>query len=164
MKKVFEKTKYTKYYITDKGDVFVSSKYNSDGTLRKRKLSPHKSRKYVYIRTAKRNYQVHRLVASYFIRKPRKNEEVNHKDGDKTNNNVSNLEWVSHKHNILHAQKNGLSNLLKKNEGNIKYTNEQCKGVIERVRQGMTYIQAGRIFGMPYSTVAHLIRGSRRKI
>ena len=47
----------------------------------------------------------HILVAKYFIEKPLSNEKliVNHKDGNKTNNNVSNLEWVSYSENSIHS-------------------------------------------------------------
>ena len=46
---------------------------------------------------------VHRLVGEAFIPNPTNLEEINHKDGDKANNDVSNLEWVSHQQNMHHA-------------------------------------------------------------
>ena len=52
---------------------------------------------------------VHRLIASSFM--PTNNEdslEVNHIDGNKKNNNITNLEWCTHSYNITHAHKTGL--------------------------------------------------------
>jgi hypothetical protein len=46
---------------------------------------------------------IHRLVANAFIPNPEKKEEVNHKDFDKSNNCVSNLEWVSKTENLSHS-------------------------------------------------------------
>lgn len=46
----------------------------------------------------------HRLVAQTFIPNPKKLRDVNHIDGDKTNNHISNLEWVSRGKNIKHAR------------------------------------------------------------
>ena len=51
----------------------------------------------------KKRLYAHRLVAQYFIPNPGNLNEVNHKDGNKDNNNVNNLEWVTHSKNHQHA-------------------------------------------------------------
>ena len=62
---------------------------------------------------AEKNYRsalVHVLVARTFFGMPPKNHEINHKDGNKLNNKVSNLEYVSRSANHLHAHQSGLHN------------------------------------------------------
>lgn len=51
---------------------------------------------------------VHRLMAQVFLKNPEEKKCINHKDGDKTNNLLDNLEWATHSENIIHAYENGL--------------------------------------------------------
>lgn len=58
--------------------------------------------------------KVHRLVAEAFLRTPLPGEEINHRDGDKSNNQVNNLEWVTKSENIRHAVRTGLHRWTKR--------------------------------------------------
>ncbi len=74
------------------------------------------------------SHLVHRLVAQTYIPNPESKKEVNHIDGNKLNNNVCNLEWVTSSENNIHARDTGLKvyNLptlgIKKGKGS-KYRN-----------------------------------------
>lgn len=57
----------------------------------------------------KKTFSIHRTVAVIFIDNPNNKRCVNHRDGDKTNNSVDNLEWCTHSENMYHAFKNGLA-------------------------------------------------------
>ena len=62
----------------------------------------------LYKDKVQRTLYVHRIVAETFISNPNMYPEVNHIDGNKLNNKVNNLEWVTAKQNMGHAVKNGL--------------------------------------------------------
>ena len=67
---------------------------------------------------------VHRIVAITFIDNPQYKPEVNHIDGDKQNNSLENLEWVTGAENELHAMQNGLITPRKPVIGIHKKTND----------------------------------------
>ena len=64
---------------------------------------------YLYIVLDGKNHSIHRLVATQFLPNPDNEECVNHIDGNKTNNQMTNLEWVSKAENTQHAYDTGLN-------------------------------------------------------
>jgi len=118
MKEVFKNIpEYEEYYQASNLGRIRRIKYYDDGNKGERKLPYYivqREDKDGYLRVAlcKNNkikyYYVHRLVALTFIDNPFNKPVVNHKDGNKKNNCVSNLEWNTIQENNLHALNMGL--------------------------------------------------------
>ena len=64
----------------------------------------------LYINKKKKRMYVHRIVALCYIDNPENKATVNHKDGDKSNNSVNNLEWLTQTDNTKHAWESGFNN------------------------------------------------------
>ena len=62
------------------------------------------------VKGKKKQFYVHRLIATHFIENPKNLPQINHIDGNKLNNSIDNLEWVTVQDNTIHAYKNGLIN------------------------------------------------------
>ena len=93
------------YSVSDDGKVYSK--------IRKKYLKlNYKKNGYVYVSLQVNNIKitkrVHRIVAEAFIQNPDNKPFVNHIDGNKSNNNVKNLEWVTGKENNIHAINIGL--------------------------------------------------------
>lgn len=107
-----------KYQISNTGYV-KSLDFNHTG---KEKILKNKVnyKGYCFVTLYKENKQyyprIHRLVAETFIPNPDNLPQVNHIDGNKSNNSVENLEWCTNLENIRHADRMGLSN----HRGSIK--------------------------------------------
>ena len=104
---------YNNYYIYDNGDVLnISTNKILKGSIGENG--------YKYYRLSKDNnktmFYAHRLVAEHFLENPNSLPIVNHKDGNKLNNQLSNLEWVSYSENTKHAHDNNLIKQVSKRE------------------------------------------------
>lgn len=104
---------YENYFIYDNGDVLNTL----TNKILKGSIGEHG---YKYYRLSKNNkkkmFYAHRLVAEYFIDNPNNLPVVNHKDGNKLNNNVENLEWVTYSQNTEHAHESKLIKSRRKSE------------------------------------------------
>ena len=82
------------------------------------------------------NASVHRLVAEAFIMNPFKKTEVNHIDGDKSNNCVSNLEWTTPSENQKHSYKTGLHSQKGSNNAFSKINEDIVREIRQRFKVG----------------------------
>ena len=92
--------------------------------------------------------RIHRLVAEAFIPNPLGKRVVNHKDGNKANNSVENLEWHTHSENLEHAYKKGLN-----------WWPKRVKDSNGNVYQSIT--EAGKAFGLSQSTMSKVVNNHR---
>lgn len=94
---------------------------------------------------------VHRIVAKAFINNPLSKGYVNHKDGCKTNNNVSNLEWATKHEDCQHAQDTGLNKARFKSR---KITLSQAHNILKiRKQTGYGGNRIAKITSIPKSIV-----------
>lgn len=93
-----------------------------------------------------KRYMVHRLVAMAFIPNPENKPCINHKDGDKKNNHVSNLEWVTISENTKHAFDNGLCVQ--------KYGYHSCRAKLDK--KDLEFIRYLRSKGLGYRRISKL--------
>lgn len=101
-------------------------------------------------------YFVHRLVAEKFIPNPNNLPQVNHIDGDKTNNCIENLEWVTNQENRDHAIKNGL-HLQGEKCSWSKLTLENVKYI--RNHREISRKELSELFGVTISTIKDIQNG-----
>jgi hypothetical protein len=104
-----EEWKEIKVKDFDSDGYFISSLgrfKNKKGIIMQNYLPHHSG--YIYLRVNKKKFALHRLVAMNFILNPENKPFVNHIDGNKLNNKVNNLEWVTCAENNLHNHKIGL--------------------------------------------------------
>lgn len=98
---------------------------------------------------------VHRLVARHFIPNPYEHPQINHKDGNKCNNHVSNLEWCSAAENSHHALATG----LRKGYVHVDVKRE----MLERVLQGEIIADIAPEVGNHPNTLTRMLRVQAKK-
>lgn len=127
------------YMITVLGDVYSLKR----GIMLKKRLTFDGYIKATLSKNDKaKDFRVHRLVAEAFIPNPENKETVNHIDGDKTNNCVSNLEWATRSEQTQHSYDLGLKKPMPgRNNPNAKLTDEQ----VREIRS--LYVKGSKEFG-----------------
>lgn len=104
------------------------------------------------------NWLVHRLVALSYIPNPENKPQVNHIDGDKSNNNLSNLEWVTRSENEKHAHANKLK-IFGKDRHPSRKINSIIAKEIRELKGVLTQKQIGERYGISGSNVSRIQSG-----
>lgn len=102
---------------------------------------------------------LHRIVAINFIPNPYNLPEVNHKDGDKSNNSVGNLEWCTRKENIEHSWKNNLTTCIGEGHHNSKLDNNIVIDIRKKYASGdYSYSKIAKELGINMFTVRNVVK------
>jgi hypothetical protein len=144
----------SKYEISSNGDLrrnnkIILSEVSKFGYKRK------------YLKDFKINVLIHRLVAQAFIPNPENKPQVNHIDGNKQNNNLINLEWVTVSENQLHSYKIGLKKSIKGDmHGKSILTSIQISIIREAMKRNHKQQNIANYFGVHQSTIS-LIKSNK---
>jgi len=139
-----------KYMVSDQGNVYskgrkkiLTMKNNHDGYLRIQIYAGNNTCRFV---------SAHRLVALAFIDNPENKPFINHKDGNKANNTVSNLEWVTQKENIIHAWETGLAKSQLNKKGSMAVDQFDLDG--NYIATHPSQMEAQRVTGASHASIS----------
>lgn len=149
MKEIWKNIPNTPYMVSNTGRVITTNYKCSGKTKELRQTTNHKGYMVVGLtfNGKEKKCLVHRLVAEQFIPNHNNYEQVNHKDENKTNNRVDNLEWCTVQYNIRYSQ---------------------CKPIIGIDRTTLDYVlydgckDAEKIDGYCHSTISKCCRGETK--
>lgn len=163
------------YEVSNMGNV-----RKTDGKIPKQFIEPLRGYMKVSLRKDKKNKSVfvHRLVAMAFIPNPNNYPIINHKDEDKTNNLVDNLEWCTYQYNNTYGSKREKQSIITKNfwktgvlnrdkqirEGDLERY-KRNKEIIERYKKGgITQRQLAKIYGITQEGIFYILHYGKTEI
>lgn len=146
---------FENYYVDELGNVY------SDKLGSLHKLTPIIRSGYACVRLSIQgrvyNKNIHRLLAQVFIPNPENKKTVNHKNGNKTDNRVENLEWCTQSENVKHAFRIGLKSSSKgERHGSSKLTDLQVILIRKDIRSQR---KIAKEYMVCQSTIAAIKRG-----
>lgn len=156
------------YAIDTIGNVWTCKNHNFQKTMFKdewRKLTL-KNNKHGYpyviimdmIKRKHITVKVHHLVSMSFLPNPNNYPIVNHIDGDKKNNIISNLEWCTHAHNCKHCLDNGLRNTAKgERVKGSKLKETDIIDIFNYRKEGMLHKQIADIYNLDTSCITRIL-------
>ena len=158
-----------RYQVSSMGRVKTVERHKSDGrrqpeAIRKTQID-HRGYEFVLLYNGERmnRFSVHVLVANAFIPNPEHKPQVNHIDGDKLNNVLENLEWVTASENQFHALAHGLL-IPRRGDANkqTKVSDADIRRIREMRKAGAKLQPLADMFGISLSQVGRIVRNERR--
>jgi len=169
------------YFANEKGEIKSTSReryynakgikgcYKRNGKILKQPINNHG---YPCVTIKYRNgsqkvIQVHQLIARTFLPNPENKPQINHIDGNKQNNNVSNLEWCTASENLKHAFRTGLNKGSRPFKGKFGKEHFGSKPVIAYNKDGTIYKEyesqclAAKDLGVNSSHISQCVNGKR---
>ena len=142
---------YNNYFISNDGDILnlntgriMKANINKNGYVQAD----------LYKKNKRYKHYVHRLVAKAYLNAETDKTEVNHIDCNKLNNNLTNLEYVTHSENLQHAYDTGLINQSKGVEHhNAKLSDSDVKFIRDNYKVNYTGIQLAKMFNVSRLTI-----------
>lgn len=150
---------FPNYQITDSGEVL-----KTNGEI---KASSIDKKGYHHITLSnkgnKTTFLLHKLVALHFIPNINNLPQINHIDGNKSNNCKDNLEWVNGSTNIIHSFNNGLSDYKGEKNGRAKLTNNQIKEIKKLINNKIKLKDIALQFNVHPNTISEIKRNKKWK-
>ena len=151
------------YSVSDRGR--VRNDVARQGTFAGRILRPYSAGQYPGVSLfrgggsrAEKHY-VHRLVTEAFLGPCPEGKEVNHKDGDKWNPCLSNLEYLTRGENQRHAYRTGLKSAKGQKAGSVKLTEVEVRQIRHRYANGESQRELAVNFGMTRPAIQQIVTG-----
>ena len=153
------------YQISNKGQIKSLTKkrgfYQAKEMILKQKITKFGYANITLLKNNKPSFcVVHRLVAETFIPNPENKPQVNHKDGNKLNNHVSNLEWCTCSENMKHAYKNNLRDSHGENHSQNKLTNKDIINIRKSKEKGCNL---SKKYSVSRSSISRIRKGNSWK-
>ena len=168
MREVFEDLKgyEDSYQISDSGRVFTKRRLIGNQIYYGKELVPQLTEDgYLKVTLSKnskcKKFYLHRLVAIQFLNNPMNLPQVNHKDGNKLNNNITNLEWCTKQENQNHAVRTGLMQ-----RGQDRPSAKLTEAKVLEIYKLKGILKAQDIadkYGVSKNTINCILRGSKWK-
>ena len=161
-----------RYLVSDLGNVQMLGRWVACRGGSKRWLAPKRKVAQVTLRgyletTFKvgrrdKHVLIHRLVAEAFIPNCEQLPQVNHKDGNKLNNQTTNLEWCTSQENCVHARVERLYEQARgERAGGAKLTNEQVIEIRSRLLSGETHESISKDYPVQRPVISRIASGER---